>query len=88
VDLSPDFVGLARQQYPERRFMVGDLRDLSFIPDRELYDLAILISIRPMIKRNMGDEAWAQMEAELRRVSRRLLFLEYDPSDDGSIEGT
>jgi len=85
VDLSPDFIKLARQAHFHRSFVVGDLRSLNFIPDGEVYDFAILISIRPMVRRNMGDDAWQQMEAELRRVAKKLLFLEYDSADDGEI---
>lgn len=72
------------------RFHVGDLRDLSpLFPTnwrpRDGFDLAILISIRPMVRRNCGEDVWAQMERELRRVARRLLFLEYDETDEGEV---
>jgi hypothetical protein len=50
------------------------------------WDWAILVSVRPMIRRNMGDDVWAQMESEVRKVATRLLYLEYDPSDEGSVE--
>lgn len=84
VDLSPDFVDLAKQEHPERPFLVGDLRGLPLTDD--MFDLAVLISIRPMVRRNLDEETWEVMRAELRRVCRRLLYLEYDPLDEGSVE--
>jgi ubiquinone/menaquinone biosynthesis C-methylase UbiE len=84
VDLSPDFIELAKQEHPDRPFIVADLSDLALRDNQ--FDWVVLISIRPMVKRNLGDEAWKQMEKELRRVSRRLLFLEYDVNDNGATE--
>jgi SAM-dependent methyltransferase len=66
------------------RFAVGDLRRLATIPDR-MFDWAILVSIRPMVRRHLGDKEWEKMETELRRVARRLLFLEYDVDDPGEV---
>jgi hypothetical protein len=106
LDLSPEFINLAREENPTRRFAVADLRgiDQVFVPsefrsveshwanrhvttvqDGE-FDWGVLVSIRPMMRRNLGDEVWAKMEAEIRRVCRRLLYLEYDPQDEGSVE--
>lgn len=82
VDLSPDFVALAQQTHPRKEFVVGDLRRLDF-PDT--FDWAVCISIRPMMKRNLGEDVWNLMEQELIRVSRRVLFLEYDEEDKGDI---
>lgn len=86
LDLSPDFIGLARARHPGKAFAVcrleGASREVGIWP----YGWAVLISIRPMIRRNLGDEVWGQMEAEIRRCARRLLYLEYDPADEGSIE--
>jgi trans-aconitate methyltransferase len=85
VDISPDFIAKAEQEHPGRSFLVGDLRRLPPIWGR-LFDWAVLISVRPMVRRNCGDEVWAQMERELRRVAKRLLLLEYDENDEGSVE--
>lgn len=84
VDLSPDFIELAKQEHPDRPFIVGDLSRLPL--QDKAFDLAILISIRPMVRRNLSDEDWEVMERELKRVARRVLYLEYDPQDPGSIE--
>lgn len=94
VDLSPDFVNLARKNFPTKDFVVGDLRDLSFLSDYaplhagpgDKFDLAVLISIRPMIRRNLGDEVWAKVEAEIRKWAAKILYLECDPEDGGSLE--
>ena len=83
VDLSPDFVKLAQKEHPTREFVVGNLAAID-LPDR--FDLAVLISIRPMIRRNLGDEAWNVMEANLKRHAKKVLYLEYDAEDGGSLE--
>lgn len=83
VDLSPDFVELARAEHPDRKFIVHDMmQPTSF---NEPLDWAVLISIRPMIRREMGDEAWLTMESNVRQQAKRMLFLEYDPLDPGEI---
>lgn len=88
IDLSPEFVAKARKLYgesPTRQFHVGDLRDLSRFNGWKI-DWAILISIRPMMKRNLGEDMWKQMEAEISRLASNLLYLEYDENNEGSIE--
>jgi SAM-dependent methyltransferase len=87
VDISPDFIALARERHSKtgRLFVVGDLRDLWKLTDRQ-YDLAILISIRPMVIRNLGQPVWNEMESQIRKKVERLLYLEYDPQDKGSME--
>ncbi len=93
VDLSPDFVALARKcwhDYPHREralFYVGDLRDLSTViePGGGRLPWAVCVSVRPMVRRNLGEAAWQEMEAQLRRVVSRILFLEYDPNDTGEV---
>lgn len=89
IDLSPDFIRMAQQRH-KRRFHVEDLREIShetlgLLPHFQ-FDWAIFLSIRPMVRRNLGDEVWAKIEANVRKVAKRLLLLEYDPLDPGSIE--
>lgn len=76
VDLSPDFIDLARKENPGRTFIVGDLRAIP--AHSQTYDWAILISIRPMVIRNLNEVEWKKMEDELKRVARKILYLEYD----------
>lgn len=86
VDLSPDFINLARLQYGTRRFEVLDISTLEAAPIEPRYNWAIMISIRPMIVRNLGIEYWTGVERGIRRSAEKLLYLEYDPDDHGRIE--
>lgn len=84
VDLSPDFLNIAESRYPTKRFQCLDLRNLSYI--HGAFDLAVLVSIRPMIRRNCGDNVWEEIEKNLYSVCTKCLYLEYDETDPGSIE--
>ena len=91
LDISPDFIELAQKKYKIEEwcstFEVADLQDLSFIKTEEgpVFDWAVLISMRPMVIRNLGEGVWCKMQSELLRVAHQLLFLEYDETDGGSI---
>lgn len=50
------------------------------------WDWGVLVSVRPMIIRNQGQETWDRMEAECRKVCKKLLYLEYDPECEGFVE--
>jgi SAM-dependent methyltransferase len=93
MDLSRELLDEAKRRHPQRVFLCGDLQKLTHelniaVAHQFLgkFDWAVCRSMRPMIKRNLGDAAWAEMEAGLRRMARKLLFLEYDESDLGSVE--
>lgn len=83
VDISPDMIDLAREWHSGRQFVISDLRNLQWIGHK--YEWAILISMRPMIRRNMGDEVWEQIKKQIRQHANKLIFLEYDESDSGEI---
>ena len=94
IDVSPALVDLAREmhspsRYPVRTsysdpmFMVCDL--MHALPVRD-YDWAIVCSMRRMVKQNVGTEAWDTIEANIRARARKLLYLEYDENDEGSVE--
>ena len=85
VDLSTDFITKAAGRYPGRMFMVADLRQLP-LGVIQIFDWAVLVSVRPMVKRNIGESQWDIMEKGLRAVANRLLYLEYDEDDEGSVE--
>ena len=88
IDLSPEFIDLAREEHPDKNFLVGDLDNLGrffTIGYEDIFDWGILISIRPMMIRNLGQNYWNQVEKKLRRVCKDLLFLEYDEKDRGEI---
>ena len=82
VDLSPDFIALAKHRFPERLFTVGDLRQLD-LPN--VFHWAVLISIRPMVARNCGIEVWQKIEQRLKLAADKLLFLEYDENAEGEV---
>jgi len=78
VDFSPDFIDKAKELYPDKKFLVENLKDLSF-EDNE-FDWAICVSIKGMIEHYESFEAWNKMEAELKRVANKVLLLEYTDS--------
>lgn len=75
VDFSPDFVALARAKYPGKRFEVANLKALPFA-DGE-FDWAVAVSIKDMVVGQMGEGEWGLMQAELSRVAKKVLLLEY-----------
>jgi hypothetical protein len=87
LDLSPEMVEKAKRLHKGRRdsFFVSNLLDLRWLDGRR-FEFAILKSFRPLVKREMGDEVWAAMEAQIRRVAKKLLFLEYSVEEPGSVE--
>lgn len=85
VDISPDFIRLANERHAGRYFVAGDIRKILGFTGG-VYDWGVLISFRPMVRRNLGDAVWDEMRNELRWVCQKLLFLEYDETDNGSSE--
>lgn len=79
VDFSPDFIELAKGLYPNREFMVANIKDLPF-KDKE-FDVGFCVSVKGMISGNLGREEWDKMQKELERVSKKLLILEYGSGD-------
>jgi SAM-dependent methyltransferase len=89
VDISPTFIKMARSRRPDHEFLVFDLRHglpKSYTTRFDRFDLAVLISIRPMVIRNAGQEEWDKILHTLRGCAREMLFLEYSEDDEGSIE--
>jgi ubiquinone/menaquinone biosynthesis C-methylase UbiE len=84
VDFSPDFIAKAQKKYPEKTFIQSNLKKLPF--KKNEFDWAICVSIRAMVKNNLGDPEWEAMEKELLRVARKVLILEYEePKEYWSI---
>ena len=75
VDLSPDFIEKAKELYPDKEFLVGKLEKLPF-KDNE-FDLAFCVSVKVMIKNNLGEEVWNPIHKELKRVAKDVIYLEY-----------
>jgi len=79
IDFSPDFIEKAKELYPDKEFIIGDLKKLPF-KDNE-FDIAICVSIKNMVVGQLGGAVWDKMEKELLRVAKEVLLLEYtDPS--------
>lgn len=75
VDFSPDFIARAQKKYPDRKFLVANLKALPFA-DNE-FDIAIAISMRHMVLKNLGEDDWNAIAFELKRVAKRVIVLEY-----------
>jgi hypothetical protein len=87
VDFSPDFIELAKKEYPNKTFIQGDLKALPF-KDGE-FDSAFCVSIKQMIEGNLGKDVWLEMEKEILRVSKKLVVLEYtDPENYNVLRTT
>lgn len=76
IDFSPDFIERAKSKYPDKKFLVANLKDLPF-KDGE-FDWAFCVSIKKMMLDNLGEEEWKLMETELKRVAKAVLILEYE----------
>lgn len=85
VDLSPDFIAMAEENYPSREFMCMDARKLTrkLIPQK--FDWAVLISMEHMFRTNLDSLAWIELRNVIKSVARKLLVLEYDPNERGQI---
>lgn len=82
VDISPDFVKMAEERHPDRSFLCADLRSWRRSGPL-IFDWGIMVSMRPMVRRNLGDDAWAEIEANIRACCDKLLYLEYDENNQG-----
>lgn len=87
VDLAAAFIEKARADHPGRDFTVLDLRDLRDLPGVKVWDWGIAVSVKRVIAGHAGAACWAGIEAELRRLCKRLMFLDYDPNDQPEIVG-
>ncbi len=76
VDFSPDFIEMAKRNFPAKEFLIANLKNLPFRDDE--FDWAFCTSIKAMVVNNLGQEEWDQMEKELTRVAKKLLILEYE----------
>jgi ubiquinone/menaquinone biosynthesis C-methylase UbiE len=84
VDLSPDLIEEAKRLYPDKKFLVSKLESLPFL-DNE-FDVSVCISIKAMIVANLGEESWLKMLKELKRVSKKVLILEYGIGDANCVD--
>jgi ubiquinone/menaquinone biosynthesis C-methylase UbiE len=80
VDMSPHFLTLAKERFPNHTFESARLENLPF--EDQNFEWTFLISIRDMIVREVGAEIWEKMLEELKRVARNILILEYTDGND------
>lgn len=85
VDLCPDFIRIARDEHPNHTFHCADLSK-ELLNRGVTFNLAICVSFRPMIKRNIGPTMWDIIERNIRSVASNILYLEYDENAEGSFE--
>lgn len=83
VDFAPSLIGKAKELYPDKTFVIAKLEELPF-KDKE-FDWSICVSIRKMVFEKSSPEHWDEMEKELKRVSKKILFLEYTKEDEYEI---
>lgn len=88
IDLSPELIAIAQREHPDHLFRTGDVVEITATMNPLETDLAVMISFRPMVKRNLGEDRWQEILASIQRVSRRQLYLEYDEDDGGCLEVT
>ncbi len=88
VDFVPEFIDIAKQRHPDRVFQVVDLKEPLPFKDHE-FDCGILISVKPVIGRCIGYDAWMKIEKEIMRVCKHALMFTYgdgDPFDFSTYE--
>ncbi len=82
VDICMEFVQRAKTLSPSRLFVCDDMRNIVCEP----YDLAVLISVRGMLLADYGKDYWNECLANLRKVSRKRLYLEYSSPHEWSTD--
>ena len=75
IDLSPDFVEVARGQYPMREFFVGTFEGLAASGRR--FDWVVCRAVRGMVITECGQEVWDQFRGQLLSVCDRMLLFDY-----------
>jgi len=86
IDFVPSFIRLAQKIHPAKYFILGDMRNLSEIFKDTQFDWGLLISIKEMIRRDIGRDEWQKIENGLLRVCKKLLILEYGNSREEEIK--
>lgn len=79
IDFSPDFIEMAKKKYPAYSFEVQNLKELPY--KKDTFDWAIIVSIKKMVRDNLGDKEWNIMEKNLKKVAKNVLVLEYESPD-------
>jgi len=83
IDISPDLIEIAKREYPEKEFWVGDAKNLPF-KDKE-FDWAICAGFKGSMRELVSEEEWLKADKEIRRVAKQILVLQYRTSDEYEI---
>lgn len=83
VDFSPHFISRAKVLYPEHRFIQAHLETLPFADEQ--FEWAVCVSIRGMVVSNISQDFWEVQLAELKRVAKKVLILEYSNPQEYEI---
>lgn len=86
IDVSDDFIAMARKRYPQHTFHCDSMIDLLYcippvFPTDQKFDWGLFVSIKSMIVREISQEHWDAIESGFRRVCKKLLFLEYNVNE-------
>lgn len=85
VDLSPDFVQLGRVHHPGHLFWCGEAEAAVRAMPLRMFDLALFVSFKHMVIRNLDRATWDRIELLTRDVCKSMLFLEYDEESEGEF---
>jgi SAM-dependent methyltransferase len=85
LDICEEFLSMARETHKGMSFLHYDILNPKFELPYRLADWCVLASFKYMIIRNLGDEAWKVAEANISKLCRYALYLEYDENDLGTI---
>lgn len=88
VDISPEFIAMAKDYHPEKVYIVHDLQRLNgtlYKGELQQFDWAVCISIDKMVERNVGEDTWELILNNLRKIAKKILLLQYDKADEGKI---
>lgn len=83
-DFVPEFVEIARKNFPDRKFLVLDIKQGLPFQDKE-FDIALGISFKHIFITGSDESEWEKAKNELLRVSRKLVLLPYGNNDPNEI---
>lgn len=78
IDISPDFITIAKQKYKRRNFRVADMRKLPFI-DKE-FQYAVCRSVLGMLD-DFTEEGSEGVLSELKRVANKVIVIDYNDKE-------
>jgi len=84
LDFCPKLLAYAREKHPENQFIEGNLLDMPELPLQK-YDWAVIGNVKPMVLRELGEEVWEKMLANVSKCASKVLILEYDPAHKGEV---